>query len=70
MCHADHERQLRHAGNPAFGGLVIQHAPNMAFGGLKHTRVAEQRIQPDMAGSEQLAMPEGWAWVISSFAAS
>ena len=52
--HADHERQLRHAGNPAFGGLVIQHAPNMAFGGLKHTRVAEQRIQPDMAGSEQL----------------
>ena len=39
--HADHERQLRHAGNPAFGGL-------------KHTRVAEQRIQPDMAGSEQL----------------
>ena len=26
----------------------------MAFGGLKHTRVTEQRIQPDMAGSEQL----------------
>ena len=65
------ERQFRDAADAQFRGLLVKHPLQSAVRRTQHAVVAEQQIQR-RAGlpANSWAMPEGWAWVISSFAAS